>query len=205
MDHSAEMSATSSTALEELQRLLSVMSTGEILEAQQYVSQKLQPEHLQAWNQTASPLLRLPRELRDQILADALVDRYDIEVPCPEETKERGSEPYLPPALLYASHQLRQEAAEVYYADNTFGAGSDTVYKWLPSLPVEHRKLIKTVRCTASCRVHWWHHDRAKAVEITAKIESELQMPQGSVWAEIEMKDCGSQVWLNSQGRQHEV
>ncbi|KAK5113890.1 hypothetical protein LTR85_010423 [Meristemomyces frigidus] len=178
------MSASSS--VDELQRLLSAASAGDLLKAQRYIGEKLTPECLQAWNQTASPLLRLPRELRDQILTEVLVDRHDVEVPCREDSQKQGCTAYAPPALLQANRQLRQEAAEIYYTKNVFQSASDTLYEWLPSLPLEHRNLINTVH-------------------FAGKVEADLQVRDGSVWTEIEGRDSGYQVWIDSRGAEHEI
>lgn len=196
------------TRSDELLRLLSQASIGDLIKAQSYIKLELTPAHLQTWNKTASPLLRLPRELRDHILADVLVDRHNIEIPCrDDDISKQGDVFFTTAALLHASHQLRQEAAEIYYAKNAFSAASDALYEWLPSLSLEHRGLIEKIQCTASCRVHWWHHERAKAAEIAGKMEADLGIRKGRVWAEVEQKDSGAQVWVNScgTGLEHEV
>jgi len=186
----------------ELKRMLSATDVGGLLEAKRYTSHYLTPQRLQSWNQQASPLLRLPRELRDQIISNALVDRYPVDIPCRDEPEQakRDQESYTLPALLQACHQLREEAAEIYYQDNNFDAASDALLEWLPQLTSEHRKLIKTIRCTASCRLHWWHHNQSAAAEVAGKVEVEMGLRVGSVWAEVGDWAAGDKAWVSSGG-----
>lgn len=196
-------------ALRKMEQVLDALDTSTLLEVRGAVDAlvaKIVADRLQRKNSEDSPLLRLPRELRDSILSHALVDRWAIDIPCrddPETNAKRGVTPYEPPALLAASRQLREEGTPIYYERNAFDTATDTLVAWLEAMPAKQRGLVRTIRCSASCRIHYWHHDRAQACVTAKRLEEDLGLAAGTVWAETfegEEEEEGDRKWVGSSG-----
>lgn len=109
-------------------------------------------------------LTRLPRELRDRIYIDALVEAEDINIESLEEDSSTSTsvsdslksspinpqEEFPEPPLLKTSHQLRSEAISTYYQHNTFRAivfdeDSSPPLRWLQSLSPYARSCIRSL------------------------------------------------------------
>ncbi|GAB1735417.1 hypothetical protein NU219Hw_g3050t1 [Hortaea werneckii] len=195
------MTTSDTCSFDAVKAIIDTVDTETILKLRDHV-RELSYTRLSDDNRTNSPLLRLPRELRDRILEYALQDRWPVEIPCrddPKTHKKKGIKPYKPPALLSVSRQLRLEGTPTYYSGNIFDLGSDTMKAWLLAMPVDQRKLITAIRCTPSLRIHWWEHDRAAAVRIVDKLEKDLGLTKGCIWAEVGLADCaGGRLYINS-------
>ncbi|KAI7240120.1 hypothetical protein KC330_g1440 [Hortaea werneckii] len=196
-----EMTTSGAYSFEALKTIIDTANTKTLLKLRDHV-RELSYTRLSDDNRTRSPLLRLPRELRDRILEYALQDRWPIEIPCrddPKTHKKKGIKPYKPPALLSVSRQLRLEGATIYYSGNIFDLSSDTMKAWLLAMPLEQRKLIKAIRCTPSLRIHWWENDRSTAVQVIDQLEKDLGLTKGCIWAEAGLADCaGGRLYINS-------
>lgn len=86
----------------------------------------------QEFSQTSFPFLRLPREIRDQIYRELLLNPYPLIVHLRRAyTFEAGTRPY--PAILQTSKQIHDEAAAVLYGENT----------WFSAAPVSPVKFFE--------------------------------------------------------------
>jgi hypothetical protein len=77
-------------------------------------------------------LSKLPRELRDKIYRDAVVEDNDIPIrvtPYVTEDGERRRRLQIGHALMRACKQTRQEVADIYYLENTFRITDDLLKK----------------------------------------------------------------------------
>ena len=196
-----KMTTSDTYSFDALKAIINKADTDTLLKLRDHV-RELSYTRLSDDNRTNSPLLRLPRELRDRILDYALQNRWPVEIPCrddPKTHKKKGIKPYKPPTLLLASRQLRMEGAPIYYSGNIFDLASDTMKAWLLAMPLEQRKLIKAIRCTPSFRVHWWENDRSTAVQAIDQLEKDLGLTKGCIWAEVGLADCaGGRMYINS-------
>jgi hypothetical protein len=99
------------------------------------------PLHLRDRNACTSPLLRLPRELRDVVIHHAITTH-----PAPLSSQSSQL-----PALLGTSSQLRVETAEIFYARKLIlagGAPSPQYEKaFFDGFDPDHLRFVK--------RVHW--------------------------------------------------
>jgi len=137
--------------------------TGTLLDMTKWVIDKLTPERLRKWVAEVPSLLRLPRELCDQILTEVFVHGHTIEViPATYRNYEEGNTDdtaytlynqwsvigrgYSPPALLQTCLQLREEGAEIFYGQNEFLGYERVVDTWQGSLPSEHADIVRP-RC----------------------------------------------------------
>jgi len=65
------------------------------------------------------PLLKLPRELRDRIYSEVLIEDDMIDTQ-PWQFYEGRTLTWQPPPLLQTCRRIRNEASKIYYAENTF-------------------------------------------------------------------------------------
>ena len=94
----------------------------------------------------------LPRELRDKIYEELLTrptevffkTSYDLR----KSAHPRPWSPWFDTALLYANHQISNEAAKVLYSSNVFALPSPLTHfvKWLLRLPPRHRQSIRKLK-----------------------------------------------------------
>ncbi|KAI7267022.1 hypothetical protein KC345_g8052 [Hortaea werneckii] len=196
-----KMTTSDTYSFDALKDIINKADTETLLKLRDHV-RELSYTRLSDDNRTNSPLLRLPSELRDRILEYAFQDRWPVEIPCrddPKTHKKKGIKPYKPPALLSASRQLRTEGIPIYYSGNIFDLSSDTMKAWLLAMSLEQRKLINAIRCTPSLRIHWWESDRSTAVQVIDRLETDLGLVKGCIWAEVGFADCaGGRMYINS-------
>lgn len=105
-----------------------------------------------------SLLLRLPAELRNRIYELVLVINGHLEVdpnfdahapfPFPGEASElRMIEVIKEPALLRSCSEIRTEATEMYYTQNTFiCCDRDKLLRWVTNLDVKRQKMLGDIR-----------------------------------------------------------
>lgn len=124
-------------------------------------------------NLQISPLLALPRELRDQCLLPQLL----INNPHP------GSPPPLQPLIAEVCRQLRYEALETFYGTNTFRFQLDFTTLlakcrvWLERIGDANVKLLKQVELVGWRRIPFGHMFRRLKIVLlvdmrTGKVES---------------------------------
>jgi len=92
----------------------------------------VQPPTKQSSQLGSMLLSKLPRELRDKIYRDAVVEDKDIPIrvtPYVTEDGERRRRLEIGHALMRVCKQTRQEVAEIYYLENTFRIIDDSLEK----------------------------------------------------------------------------
>ncbi|KAK0311528.1 hypothetical protein LTR01_003524 [Friedmanniomyces endolithicus] len=72
-----------------------------------------------AMDEPLPPLLKLPRELRDRIYSEVLIEDDMIDTQ-PWQFYEGRTLTWQPPPLLQTCRRIRNEASKIYYAENTF-------------------------------------------------------------------------------------
>ena len=95
-----------------------------------------------AYNQSHSPLLRLPTELRHKIYHYLLVARGPI---------RRNESPHLNIllAILLACRDIYREASSIYRQDNEFELGNyDEDYEWLNALQFDTKQCLRHAELT---------------------------------------------------------
>jgi len=116
--------------------------------------------------QSTSPLLKLPAELRDAIYTLALVDDEPIYISLPEPARPLSLRE---PALLAVNRQIRNETLPIYYGTNIFEPRSSvTTENFLRLLGSGRIALLKSLRAfarighcsrdgaTAAAEIAWW-------------------------------------------------
>jgi hypothetical protein len=131
-----------------------------------------------ALNQHASPLMRLPREIRDHILAPLLIRSEKInfdgrgsalESVFNAAKKEAGADLKKFPSVMQASQQLRDEAAGVFYSQNTFAMDFLALSSWKTVIPLQHKRLINNLELRETKGVSGTaqeHRDLAKQIRL---------------------------------------
>ena len=148
--------------------------------------------NLRCLNQTSSPLLRLPRELRDIIISFVVADHS-----APHSADHTG----LPP-LLQVCHQIRPEVAELYYGRKLIMAGGAPSPKYekhfFDGFDPEHKRYLK--------RVHWlWdaYGTREQAMQRAGQLDRLTDMRDG-VWTvgfiDVFETRSARAVYVNSRG-----
>ncbi|KAK6381883.1 hypothetical protein LTR65_010923 [Meristemomyces frigidus] len=202
------MAAPACSSLEDIERLMAGADIDTLRQVTQRAGEVL-AKRLQERNQTSSPLLRLPQELRDQILCDVLDEEVSeggiTRIRLPEQhveltrrgwCDEYGRTQYLeplqddyeieaiagssPPALLHACRQLRQDAANLFYATSYFHGTEDAVGDWLSSLSPKHSAIVAMVEVAYLCR-------RSRS---PGDFDEQYGLTEGSTLFETDMKYC---------------
>lgn len=155
----------------------------------------------------ASPFLRLPRELRDEIYADVFVAQSPIEL-LPTQNRVK-------PGLLYANRQISAEGLPIFYAGNTFSStsGADvygnerTLAAWLEMLPKSERAMIQRVRlyesnegCEASGKRSLWGVDTWACKAYAQVIVRLEQLNKGFVLQGLRADALRVPVWKDGNG-----
>lgn len=103
-------------------------------------------------SEMAMILAKLPRELRDRIYIETLVSDEEINIENLEyDFPWARSEEFPKPGLLGVCPQVRQEALEVYYGQNTFRAivfdeDSTPPLRWLQSLEADELAALRVLK-----------------------------------------------------------
>lgn len=91
-----------------------------------------------------SPLLKLPGELRNRIYRSALLEQPYVTV---------GRAAFVEPGLLLVCHQIRREAAPIYYGENKFripapNYDSATCLRWMAKRTALSLKYDVRIQCS---------------------------------------------------------
>ncbi|KAK4608952.1 hypothetical protein CLAFUW4_14335 [Fulvia fulva] len=130
------------------------------------------PDQLRSLNQRRSPLLRLPRELRDLIIEEAL--------PFCEGREFRlwYGKGTLPSGLLGTCHQLREETTELFFKTNTICITGRQNIEDMVDMWSKHHRLIKKVRLIPCERSSY-----ERAIGVAASHAIDCDLDPKTVWA----------------------
>lgn len=124
-------------------------------------------------------LSRLPRELRDQIWREAVVEDIEIPINVAEYNTKDGEHRHrlqLEPALMLVCKQTRHEAADIYYLENTFSIADDLFEERAI------RELNRALRPWADRMTKLEiSHDFVREEGFTAEIEFSVSAPEGRI------------------------
>jgi hypothetical protein len=120
------------TALKTLDDTKSLTYTADVEQSPETMPYTAQPPTEQSSQLDSMLLSKLPRELRDKIYRDAVVEYKDIPIRVTAYATndgERRRRLEIGHALMRACKQTRQEVAEIYYLENTFRVTEDLFEK----------------------------------------------------------------------------
>ncbi|KAK5113891.1 hypothetical protein LTR85_010424 [Meristemomyces frigidus] len=205
------MAAKTSNFLDELERLMATADIDVTLQLKRDVDERL-AKRLEGLNRKASPLLRLPQELRDQILDEVLEqgasvhiarraqvvkvtptdDRFwDRDYRAPSEGKaiDDGydieiTDRYSPPVLLRVCRQLRDERAQLYYGGNEFHGALEALEDWLDALAPRYREVLARIRATIIEMGRLDGYDNDTGEWKCLKSLEDIGLPGGGHWRE---------------------
>ncbi|USW50458.1 hypothetical protein Slin15195_G037770 [Septoria linicola] len=122
---------------------------------------------LRALNQTSSPLLRLPRELRDEIMT-CVVDSLPPKVIVPRYS----------PATLQVCHQLREETAEIFYAKKTVLCLRNQSTQFASRFDPAHKQYLRKI-CVWPAKPH---QSQRATFEEADRLDEGHGLTSGTVW-----------------------